>query len=52
MDREIIDMRIKRLEKELVLISAKLNVTVNLLIVVQQEVEELYIALGVPEGEE
>ncbi|MCL2569061.1 MAG: hypothetical protein FWE12_06495 [Oscillospiraceae bacterium] len=51
MNREVIDMRIKRLEKELALISAKLAVTVDLLTIPHQEVEELYISLSLPEEE-
>lgn len=47
MSKEIVDFERKRVEKEITHISATIAATTEILIVVQQRLEELYISLDI-----
>ena len=48
MDRENTDLRLKRMEEQIPLISSKLATALDLLVDVQQALEELYISVDDP----
>jgi len=49
MDRELINLQTKRIEKEIHFLSAKVADAVEQLIEVQVALEELYLSIGDPE---